>query len=201
VKHERNKDRNRRFSSDYYQYHFGETSNLAHVFWYYCIGYNTSPAATRQTVAKKWFQEEKQILRVQYVPVFNREAVVLIVSTKTSKSTPPASIAISMINSTITTNFSIPDNWADLYQLDQPLDMEAFLKSDILAARRSVYMEESIGLMVTGSISFIASLLLVMHILRSHNCLSTTHHRLIFGLSAADIIASFATSLSSTMDC
>ncbi len=166
------------------------------MFWY-SYEVIVRPRHWRQTVAKKWFTSLAIKKRNKFYEyrVFDREAIILIVSTKTSKSTPPASIAISMINSTITTNFSIPDNWADLYQLDQPLDMEAFLKSDLLPLRRSVYMEESIGFMVTGSISFIASMLLVVHILRSHDCLSTTYHRLVFGLSAADIIASFATSL------
>jgi type III secretory pathway component EscS len=53
--------------------------------------------------------------------------------------------------------------------------------------------------MVTGPISFIASMMMVIHILRSHECLSSTYHRLIFGLSAADIISSFGVALSSTM--
>jgi hypothetical protein len=53
--------------------------------------------------------------------------------------------------------------------------------------------------MTSGSISFIASILLVTHILRSHECLSSTYHRLIFGLSCADIISSFCFALSSTM--
>jgi hypothetical protein len=95
---------------------------------------------------------------------------------------------------------SFPGDWADLFQqTDQPLDMDAFLKSDLLATRRSVHMVETIGFVVTGSISFIASMLLVIHILRSHDCLSTTYHRLVFGLSVADIIASFCQALSSTM--
>jgi hypothetical protein len=95
---------------------------------------------------------------------------------------------------------SFPGDWADLFQqTDQPLDMDAFLKSDLLATRRSVHMVETIGFVVTGSISFIASMLLVIHILRSHDCLSTTYHRLVFGLSVADIINSIDVALSSTM--
>jgi hypothetical protein len=42
-------------------------------------------------------------------------------------------------------------------------------------------------------------MLLVVHILRSHECISTTYHRLIFGLSAVDIISSPGFILSSTM--
>jgi hypothetical protein len=98
-----------------------------------------------------------------------------------------------------TNSSSFPENWIDLFQSDQPLDMDAFLQSDLFAAKRNAYMEESIANMLSGSISFIASMLLVIYILRSHDRLSTTYHRLIFGLSAADIISSFGFALSSTM--
>jgi hypothetical protein len=104
-----------------------------------------------------------------------------------------------MIVTATNTTTSFRDDWAELYQLDQPLDMEAFLQSNLLAAKRNTYMFQSIAHMVTGSISFIASMLLIIHILRSHDGLSTTYHRLIFGLSACDIISSFAFALSSTM--
>jgi hypothetical protein len=106
-----------------------------------------------------------------------------------------------MTNTTMVTNntSSFPDDFWDLYAVWQPLDMDALLQSDLFAARRSFYMKESIGCMISGSISFIASMLLVTHILRSHECLSSTYHRLIFGLSAADIISSFGNALSSTM--
>jgi hypothetical protein len=98
------------------------------------------------------------------------------------------------------TTSSFPDNWNDLLQWDQPLDMDGFLQSNLLADQRSFYMKASIANMVTGSISFIASTLLVTHILRSYECLSSTYHRLIFGLSAADItmISSFCMALSSS---
>jgi hypothetical protein len=84
-------------------------------------------------------------------------------------------------------------------QLDQPLDMDVFLQSDVFAAQRSFIMKRSIANMISGSISFIASMLLVVHILRSYEYLSSTYHRLVFGLSAADIISSFCFALSSTM--
>jgi hypothetical protein len=107
-----------------------------------------------------------------------------------------------MTNSTnmVTNNTSsFLKNWKDLLQSDQPLDMDAFLQSDLLAATRSHEMKVSIGNMISGSIPFIASMLLVTHILRSHECLSSTYHRLIFRLSVADIISSFGNALSSTM--
>jgi hypothetical protein len=95
---------------------------------------------------------------------------------------------------------SFPDKRNDLFKSDQPLDMnDAFLQFDLFVARRNAYMKNSIANMVSGSISFIASMLLVVHILRSHECLSSTYHRLIFGLSTADIISSFGLALSSTM--
>mmetsp|Transcript_56299 Transcript_56299/g.60954 ORF Transcript_56299/g.60954 Transcript_56299/m.60954 type:complete len:83 (+) Transcript_56299:719-967(+) len=60
-------------------------------------------------------------------------------------------------------------------------------------------MKESTGQMVSGSISFTASTLLIVHILRSHDYFATTYHRLVFGLSPADIVSSFGFALSSTM--
>jgi uncharacterized membrane protein len=109
--------------------------------------------------------------------------------------------SLSMTNTTMVTSntSSFPDDWYDLWQSDQPLDMDAFLQSDLLAARRSFYMKVSIAHMISGPISFIASMLLVTHILRSHECLSSTYHCLVFGLSAGDIISSFGYILSSTM--
>jgi hypothetical protein len=104
-----------------------------------------------------------------------------------------------MTNTTMVTNSSFPDNWFDIYQSDQPLNMDAFIQSDLFAARRNLYMKEFIAQMISAPISFIASILLVVHILRSHECLSSTYHRLIFGLSAADIISSFGFALASSM--
>jgi hypothetical protein len=102
-----------------------------------------------------------------------------------------------MTNSTITnSSSSFPDNWNDILELDQPLDMDAFLHSDLLAARRNLYMKQDIAMMMSGSISFIFSMLLIIHILRSHEYLSTTYHRMVFGLSAADAISSFFIALS-----
>jgi hypothetical protein len=100
---------------------------------------------------------------------------------------------------TNSSSFLHDKNWNDLFLLDQQLDMDAFLQSNLLAAKFNAYMKVSIANMTTGSISFIASILLVTHILRSHECLCSTYHRLIFGLSVADIISSFGIALSSTM--
>jgi hypothetical protein len=104
-----------------------------------------------------------------------------------------------MTNATTTDSSSFPDNWNDIYQLDQPIDMDAFLQSDLFAARRSYEMKLSIAYMVCAPISFMVSMMLVTHILRSHEYLSSTYHRLIFGLSAGDIISSFGYALSSIM--
>jgi hypothetical protein len=104
-----------------------------------------------------------------------------------------------MLLVTNSSSSSFPDTWHDLFLLDQPLDMDAFLQSDVLAAKRNAIMKDCITFIAAGSISFIASMLLVVHILRSHECLSTTYHRLVFGLSVGDIISSFCHVLSSTM--
>ena len=99
-------------------------------------------------------------------------------------------------NSAVST---FPDVWYDLWKLDQPLDLEAFLQSDLLAVRRNEMKTKTIIFRTTGSISVIASMFLAIHILRSHAGLSTTYHRLVFGLSVADILSSSAMALSSTM--
>ena len=39
-------------------------------------------------------------------------------------------------NTTIVNTF--PDFWSDLWKVDQPLDFEAFLNSDVLAAERNI---------------------------------------------------------------
>ena len=52
---------------------------------------------------------------------------------------------------------------------------------------------------ISGSVSTIASTCLAVHILRSNHGLSTTYHRLVFGLSVGDIMSSFGYALASTM--
>jgi hypothetical protein len=94
---------------------------------------------------------------------------------------------------------ALPDSWYDLWKLDQPLDFEAFLNSDVLSAKRNEIKTYAIIQRITGSASVIASTCLALHILRSHDGLSTTYHRLVFGLSGADILFSLAHVLSSTM--
>ena len=49
----------------------------------------------------------------------------------------------------------------------------------------------------SGSISFVASTLIVYLILRSETRLSTTYHRLLFGMSVSDMMSSFAMALTS----
>jgi hypothetical protein len=100
---------------------------------------------------------------------------------------------------TTTNTTTIPDSWGDLLKLDQPLNFEAFLKSDLLAARRNVYKTFAIITHTSGSVSIIASACLAVHILRSHHGLSTTYHRLVFGLSVADIMSSFVMAIGSPM--
>jgi hypothetical protein len=102
-------------------------------------------------------------------------------------------------NNTAANTTTIPDSWGDLYKLDQPLDFEAFLNSDILATRRNQNKTYDIIYHTTGSVSTIASTCLAVHILRSNHGLSTTYHRLVFGLSVGDILSSFGFALGSTM--
>jgi hypothetical protein len=78
-------------------------------------------------------------------------------------------------------------------------DFEAFLNSDVLATIRNQNKTYDIIVRTTGSVSTIASMFLIVHILRSHHGLSTTYHRLVFGLCIGDILSSFAHDLGSTM--
>ena len=57
---------------------------------------------------------------------------------------------------------------------------------------------QSILLFVSGSISIIASSATMWHIHRSHKGLSSTYHRLVFGLCVADLMSSFAFAFNST---
>jgi hypothetical protein len=91
----------------------------------------------------------------------------------------------------MTENTTFPDS--------QPLDFEAFLNSDLLATRRNEIKTLDIIVRTSGSVSTIASTCLILHILRSHHGLSTTYHRLVFGLCIGDILSSFANVLTSTM--
>ena len=100
-------------------------------------------------------------------------------------------------NSTANTTF--PDSWYDLWKSNEPLDFEAFLDSDFLAAKRNQIKTVDITMRTSGSVSTIASTCLIVHILRSHRGLSTTYHRLVFGLSVTDIMLSFVQALGSTM--
>ncbi len=85
---------------------------------------------------------------------------------------------------------TFPDVWLDLFKLEKPLDWEAFLISDLLERERSHIETFSIIIRVSASISIVSSVLLIAYILRSHQGLSTTYHRLVFGLSISDILTS-----------
>ena len=101
---------------------------------------------------------------------------------------------------TNTTISTFPNNtWGDLWKLDRPLDFEAFLKLDLLAAKRNEMQTIATTCIfnVGGSVSVLASTWLTWNILRSHDSLSTVYHRLVFGLSVTDIL-SFGQALSTT---
>jgi hypothetical protein len=104
-----------------------------------------------------------------------------------------------MNTSNTTTHTTFPDSWYDLWKSNQPLDFEAFLDSDLLATRRNQVKTYAIIYHTTGSVSLNASTCLAVHILRSHHGLSTTYHRLLFGLCIGDIMSSFANALATTM--
>ncbi len=93
---------------------------------------------------------------------------------------------------------AFPENWSEIWDFKEPIDLEEFKKSDLLADRRGFYSTVGRGFRASGIISFIASVLLVSHILRSHDRLSTTYHRLVFGLSLSDITSSIMFAMSTT---
>jgi hypothetical protein len=79
---------------------------------------------------------------------------------------------------------------------DQPLGiMNVLLKTDLLGDERLSFEMRKISIiiyMVSGSTFFIASMMLVVHTLRSYGCLYSTYHHLVFGFlsAAAEIISS-----------
>ena len=93
----------------------------------------------------------------------------------------------------------IPHTWNKLYESEHPIDFDALLQSDLLAAHQKLYNKSSITRQIGGAISTIASSIMIWHILRSHNKLSTSYHRLVFGLAVSDIMSSCAHILCSAM--
>jgi hypothetical protein len=94
---------------------------------------------------------------------------------------------------------AITADWLDLWKSVEPLDLETFLQSDLLASRRGEIMFRVIAYRISGSVSFMASTCIAIHILRSHDGLSTTYHRLVMGLCITDMLSSFFIALSSLM--
>ena len=76
---------------------------------------------------------------------------------------------------------------------------ESFLETDELTVFRNQIGNIVTTLRLTGSVSFVASMCLVTHILRSYEGLKSTYHRLVFGLSIYDIMSSLGYALSSAM--
>lgn len=85
---------------------------------------------------------------------------------------------------------SIPTTWKELNKLTAPIDLPAFLQSDLLLKHNRFETFRIRILPFISSISLIASGCIIYHILRSHKGLTTTYHRLVFGLCNADIIRS-----------
>ncbi len=49
---------------------------------------------------------------------------------------------------------SFPDVWIDLFQSDQPLDMDAILQSDLFASKRNAFMKQLYTLLENTFIIF-----------------------------------------------
>ena len=90
--------------------------------------------------------------------------------------------------------------WEDLQELRiEDFNFDDFLNLDLLAAHKEFRKKMDITRRTTGSISLISSVALVYHILCSVDGLSTTYHRLLFGLCIADIMTSLSCALNDTM--
>lgn len=89
-------------------------------------------------------------------------------------------------------------SWDDLKDLKE-LDFQEFLESDLLSSQRKTIAKIHSIRFVMAPLSLAASIALICHILRSPKGLSTTYHRLLLGLSVADIMSSLANSLNSAM--
>ena len=83
-------------------------------------------------------------------------------------------------------------NTTDIFPRDKTATL---IFPDKIAESRST----SIAQMSTASISFISSIVIICMIQRSYTGLSSTFHRLLFGLSIADILSSFWLMLSTLM--
>ena len=81
---------------------------------------------------------------------------------------------------------------------EDTFDFQAFLQSNELVELRDFAKGRDIIYSVTGSISVISSAAIICHILRTHKGLSSTYHRLVFGLCVGDLMSSFAFAFGST---
>mmetsp|Transcript_13956 Transcript_13956/g.15524 ORF Transcript_13956/g.15524 Transcript_13956/m.15524 type:complete len:481 (+) Transcript_13956:139-1581(+) len=92
-------------------------------------------------------------------------------------------------------------SWRVLLEMDQPLDFKTFLQSNLLTSTRNTITIFGIIRMIGGATSTIASIALIVHILRTEEgvCSPKAYHRLIFGLSVADVLSSLWFSLGPTM--
>ena len=87
---------------------------------------------------------------------------------------------------------SIPDTWDELQRMMCPIDLDALKISSLLQERRKEVLRFGALRSTTGALSLISSAAIIWHILRSNNSLSTTYHRLVFGLCVGDILSSLA---------
>ena len=84
------------------------------------------------------------------------------------------------------TSFEFSGSWADFVKSNEPIEnFDAFLDSDFLANRVDHAKDLDTTLRVAASISLIAASAIIWKIFHSHRGLSTTYHRLLFGLSVA----------------
>ena len=103
------------------------------------------------------------------------------------------------ISSSNSRNLDLAETWEEIFESEGPIDFQAFLESDLLDAKRKQCKSVTIARILSGSISLIASSAIIWHILRSEDRLSTTYHRLVFGLCTGDIMFAMAFLSSATL--
>ena len=90
--------------------------------------------------------------------------------------------------------------WEDLQDLDgQEFDFDEFLKTDLLTAQKKFRVTMDWARRSTGTVSLFSSLALIYHVVRTDDGLSSTYHRLLFGLCVADLFMSLSCALNDTM--
>jgi hypothetical protein len=94
-----------------------------------------------------------------------------------------------MVATDATSSFRFSGSWEEFIKSKEPIkNFDGFKDSDLLAKRVDHVNTLHSTMRVTSSISVLAASAIIWKIFHSHRGLSTTYHRLLFGLSVAIIV-------------